>query len=134
MVGRCSVLKYLSAASSNSLPNSSAGWRQDTSACTWTSMAIRLSVFMRPTSFADCWLPPLQGEGWGGDGFAMTAHTHPHPVPPLEGEGTVYESSVHGIHALSRRHAQRAIEAYHFAVQSDIAHHVRHQPRELLRL
>src|SRR3546814_8429878 len=37
-------------------------------------------------------LPPLQGEGWGGDGFACGARgavteTHPHPCLPLEGEG-----------------------------------------------
>src|SRR3546814_5383768 len=37
-------------------------------------------------------LPPLQGEGWGGDGFARGARgavteTHPHPCLPLEGEG-----------------------------------------------
>src|SRR5690606_38129809 len=34
--------------------------------------------------------PPLQGEGWGGDGFlrrrCVVAETHPHLNPPLEGE------------------------------------------------
>src|SRR2546429_348336 len=64
MVGRCSVLKYLSAASSNSLPNSSAGWRQDTSACTWTSMAIRSWVFMCSPFLSP--LPP--SPRWGGGG------------------------------------------------------------------
>src|SRR6185437_11476693 len=32
-------------------------------------------------------LPPLQGEGRGGDGFYDHPH-HPHPYPPLEGEGS----------------------------------------------
>jgi multidrug efflux pump subunit AcrB len=40
-------------------------------------------------------LPPLQGEGWGGDGVSRSApdsrpsHPHPPPVLPLEGGGTV---------------------------------------------
>jgi hypothetical protein len=33
-------------------------------------------------------LPPLQGEGWGGDGGISDTKTHPHPSLPLEGEGT----------------------------------------------
>jgi 5-methyltetrahydrofolate--homocysteine methyltransferase len=32
-------------------------------------------------------LPPLQGEGRGGDGVASGTETHPLPNPPLEGEG-----------------------------------------------
>ncbi|MDO8414349.1 MAG: efflux RND transporter permease subunit, partial [Gallionellaceae bacterium] len=34
-------------------------------------------------------LPPLQGEGWGGDGGNERQRTHPHPNLPLEGEGTM---------------------------------------------
>ena len=34
-------------------------------------------------------LPPLQGEGWGGDGFGTVDLPHPHPNLPPEGEGTV---------------------------------------------
>jgi HPt (histidine-containing phosphotransfer) domain-containing protein len=34
-------------------------------------------------------LPPLQGEGWGGDGVERNKTTHPHPNLPPEGEGTV---------------------------------------------
>jgi hypothetical protein len=34
-------------------------------------------------------LPPLQGEGWGGDGVCSGAKTtHPPPDLPLEGGGT----------------------------------------------
>jgi hypothetical protein len=38
-----------------------------------------------------CKLPPLQGEGWGGDGViaAPRNSTHPHPNLHLEREGTV---------------------------------------------
>lgn len=32
-------------------------------------------------------LPPLQGEGWGGDGVNGATETHPHPSLPPEGEG-----------------------------------------------
>jgi hypothetical protein len=34
-------------------------------------------------------LLPLQGGGWVGDGFCAdpSNETHPHPIPPLEGEG-----------------------------------------------
>jgi CheY-like chemotaxis protein/HPt (histidine-containing phosphotransfer) domain-containing protein len=43
--------------------------------------------------------PPLQGEGWGGDGvdlvFSVSCQTYPHPPPnlPLEGGGTKSKSS-----------------------------------------
>src|SRR3990167_7409583 len=32
-------------------------------------------------------LPPLQGEGWGGDGFGAVDLPHPHPNLPPAGEG-----------------------------------------------
>ncbi len=47
-----------------------------------------------PSSISSVFLPPLQGEGRGGDGVdsgisATSQHqTHPHPNLPLEGEGT----------------------------------------------
>ncbi len=34
-------------------------------------------------------LLPLQGEGWDGGGVNHLKTTHPHPSPPLEGEGVV---------------------------------------------
>ena len=34
-------------------------------------------------------LPPLQGEGWGGDGVEGASATRPHPNPLPEGEGIV---------------------------------------------
>src|SRR6476646_5866312 len=46
IVGRLPTLKYLLAASSYGCQTSSCGWRQDTSAWVWTSMAIRSSIFM----------------------------------------------------------------------------------------
>src|SRR5581483_7219724 len=46
MVGRAPLLKYFMAASSNSRPYSSAGWRQETSACVCTSKATRSSKFI----------------------------------------------------------------------------------------
>jgi hypothetical protein len=45
-------------------------------------------------------LPPLQGEGWGGDGGVCRERTHPHPNCPLaslspsEGEGTVVQPAL----------------------------------------
>ncbi|MGL1834347.1 efflux RND transporter permease subunit [Rhodocyclaceae bacterium SMB388] len=43
-------------------------------------------------------LPPLQGEGRGGDGSsAAQGRTHPPPVLPLEGGGTVTDRSVRNI-------------------------------------
>ncbi|MFZ5662431.1 MAG: methionine synthase [Pseudomonadota bacterium] len=35
----------------------------------------------------EVFLPPLQGEGRGGDGLPVRAQHHPLPNPPLEGEG-----------------------------------------------
>src|SRR5215831_18361058 len=46
MVGRLPNLKYFDAASSNSRPYSSVGWRHETSACVWTSKATRSSKFI----------------------------------------------------------------------------------------
>src|ERR1700691_311360 len=46
MVGRLPALKYLPAASSYGSHSTSAGWRQDTSACVCTSRAIRSSSFI----------------------------------------------------------------------------------------
>src|SRR5579871_6738838 len=46
MVGRAPDLKYFIAASSNSRPYSSAGWRHDTSAWVCTSKATRSSNFI----------------------------------------------------------------------------------------
>ncbi|MBI3901919.1 MAG: class I SAM-dependent DNA methyltransferase [Nitrosomonadales bacterium] len=39
-------------------------------------------------------LPPLQGEGWGGDGVNAGSETHPHPNLPPEGEGTNVKSNL----------------------------------------
>src|SRR5277367_2486798 len=48
IVGRLPALKYFDAASSYSFHTSSVGWRQETSACVWTSIAIRSLMFMVP--------------------------------------------------------------------------------------
>ncbi len=40
-------------------------------------------------------LPPLQGEGRGGDGGSVAAKTHPHPSPLSEGEGTIRQNLLH---------------------------------------
>ncbi|MEO7623236.1 MAG: DNA methyltransferase [Gallionella sp.] len=39
-------------------------------------------------------LPPLQGEGWGGDGGNEGSETHPHPNLPPEGEGANAKSNL----------------------------------------
>src|SRR3546814_3259271 len=53
--------------------------------------------------------PPLQGEGRGGDGFPVgrgvvqprfgRGETHPHPNPPLEGEGFKAAEGFEAMHA-----------------------------------
>src|SRR3990167_9024681 len=40
-------------------------------------------------------LPPLQGEGRGGDGYGLRDKTHPHPNLPLEGEGITAQRAAH---------------------------------------
>ena len=39
-------------------------------------------------------LPPLQGEGWGGDGVNAGSETHPHPNLPPEREGAAVKSNL----------------------------------------
>ena len=45
-------------------------------------------------------LPPLQGEGWGGDGVGVRANPMRHPIPlpasPLKGEVTTPASPLKG--------------------------------------
>ena len=52
--------------------------------------ALKLAGGMPQQPCGDGLLPPLQGEGRGGDGWTpqRSFETHPHPVLPLEGEGT----------------------------------------------
>src|SRR5271167_4897184 len=62
IVGRLPALKYFDAASSNSCQTSSAGCRQDTSACVCTSIAIKSFTFISiPRGSAPH--PPILGYG-----------------------------------------------------------------------
>ncbi|HEV2607671.1 MAG TPA: methionine synthase, partial [Xanthomonadaceae bacterium] len=55
-------------------------------------------------------LPSLQGEGWGGDGVreahAQDPH-HPHPNPPLEGEGFKATARLHFLRQQADKPADR---------------------------
>jgi hypothetical protein len=52
-------------------------------------------------------LPPLQGEGWGGDGVGVRASPIRHPIPlpasPLKGEVTTPASPLMGEEKLAAR-------------------------------
>ncbi|HVI60369.1 MAG TPA: Mur ligase family protein [Luteimonas sp.] len=64
--------------------------------------------------------PPLQGEGRGGDGVrgaATVGETHPHPNPPLEGEG--FRAQAEGFQAF-------CAPGYAAVWDSDLAFHTLH--------
>jgi hypothetical protein len=73
-------------------------------------------------------LPPLQGEGWGGDGLnPAPKQSHPPPDLPLEGGGTRFASAAISARLLSfgSSHSKRLPEAmqvylYERGIQGDL--------------
>src|ERR1022692_823649 len=68
MVGRLPALKYFEAASSYACHTSSVGWRQDTSACVCTSIAIKSFVFITCVLWSSgaCLIPIAERTPLGG--------------------------------------------------------------------